>query len=420
MRWPDLAEPAVDAVDDEPWDMPLARSMRPLSARSMYRLGISSVLLLALSGTAGLILIAISPSAATNPGLFVAFNVAALLFAVLLGGLLALFPIRRVRRSFPVLAVVSLLATPILVTSGFVGGGPPLGFVAVAYVQGPLIAFYVLRTPWAVGYSIAMLTAVALALGADSGWVAPVGAWLFIAANVIGTGFLIGQIAASLDERVNEQVREIQQLGTLRRFLSSQVADVVLAGDSSALTRPHRARVAMFFCDLRGFTAFTNHAEPEEVIEVLDEYYRAVGNLLDRYEATVGDYAGDGIMAYFGDPVPREDAALAAARMAIELGSRMTDVVADWKRRGYDLDYGVGLSFGYVTLGVVGYDGRHDYKPVGGVVNLAARLCAKAGPGEVLLDHAMHAAISEILTSTPVEELDLKGFDAGVRAYVLS
>jgi class 3 adenylate cyclase len=303
-----------------------------------------------------------------------------------------------------------------------------------------MFAFYILRRRWAVSSALCVLGSVGLVVLLQDGWVAALGTWLFLTANIVGTGVLMGQIASRADElatsehearvelanlnhtledRVESQVTEIERLGGLRRFLSQQVADVVLSEDSEALGKPHRRRIAVFFCDLRGFTAFTNNAEPEEVIGVLDEYYGAVGGLLQRYDATVGDYAGDGIMAYFGDPVPREDSASVAVEMTGEVGGVMAAIVAEWRRRGYNLDYGVGLAYGYATLGVVGFDGRYDYKPVGGVVNLAARLCAKAGAGQVLLDHPTYAATSEAFASQHFGDLDLKGYGAPTRAYAL-
>lgn len=419
MRFWNLDEAEVEAVDAQPWDAPLASAMRPLGVRSITRLAIASVLLLTLSGTAGLFLAFTSPSAARTPDLFVAFNVAALLIAVIQTVILVATPLRLIRRVFPASALASFVATPILVSVGFAAGGPPLGIVAVAYIQGTLIAFYLLRTPWAVTYSASVLAAMGLVLSGEGQWAAPLGMWAFIAANVIGTSVLIGQIAAMLGERVTAQVGEIERLGRLRRFLSPQVADAVLSGHASEVMQPHRRRIAILFCDLRGFTAFTNNAEPEEVIDVLDEYYQAVGGLLNAYDATIGDYAGDGIVAYLGDPVPREDAALAAVKMTSEIVVTMDRVTAEWRHRGYDLGYGIGIAYGFATLGVVGFDGRYDYTPIGAVVNLAARLCAKAEPSEVLLDHATHVESSLAHPSDRVADVELKGYETPQRVYVL-
>jgi len=440
MRFWDLTGPEVEAVDASPWDGPLASTMRPFSTRSMVRLTLAGAILFVLSGLGGLVLCLHARSRARHGDLLVAVNITAVaLGAVMVAYLLVVSP-RALRRTAPSMGAAVIAVTPVVVTALVVAGGPLLGVLTLAYVEGPLFAVYMLRPRWAVVQGVGVLTLFAVVLGRQDGWASPVGTWLFVAANVVGTGVLIGQIARrgdqlaaserearveladlnrTLEERVAAQVTEIERLGRLRRFLSPQVADAVVSGGSEALAAPHRRRIAVFFCDLRGFTAFTNAAEPEEVIGVLDEYYGAVGSLLQRYAATVGDYAGDGIMAYFGDPVPRDDSAEAAVAMAGELAAVMANVVAEWKRRGYDLDYGVGIAHGYATLGVIGFDARHDYKPVGGVVNLAARLCARAAPGQVLLDHATYADTADRFATHPVDDLDLKGYGGPVRAYAL-
>lgn len=433
-------EPAVEAIDAEPWTMPLAATMRPFGIQALSRLILAGAFLFFVSGTAGLAYALSGDTPARHPDLFVTFNLTAIALGVGMVLLVAVGTVQQLRRWGPVLTHLLLIVSAAVVTVGVWSAGPGLALVAVAYIEAPLFAFYVLRARWAVAHAAFVLACWGGVVGLQDGWASPFQAWLFAAANIIGTGVVVGQIAArnkelaaaehearlglaelnrTLESRVETQVAEIERLGGLRRFLSSQVADVVLAGDSTELTKPHRARIAVFFCDLRGFTAFTHAAEPEEVVGVLDEYYDAVGGLLRRYEATVGDYAGDGIMAYFGDPVPRPDAAATATRMAVELSGTMSAVTADWRRRGYALDYGVGLALGYATLGVIGFDGRYDYKPVGSVVNLAARLCAQAQAGQVLLDHATFAEVSEEHPSDPVEGIELKGYGAGVRAYSL-
>ena len=419
MRFWDLAESEVEAVDAQPWDGPLAGMVRPISVSSMLRVGVVSMLLLSLSGCAGLVLAFLSPSAARDAELFVAFNVAALALAASQGAVILALPLRSVRRLFPLVAVAGFVATPILVTVGFASAGPPLGIVAVSYIQGPLLAFYLLRTRWAIVYCLVMLAGVGFVLHSVGEWAAPLGMWIYIAANVVATAVLIGQITAMLSDRVTAQVAEIGRLNGLRRFLSPQVADAVLSGHAENVTQPHRRRIAVLFCDLRGFTAFTNGAEPEEVIAILGEYYQAVGGVLHRHGATIGDYAGDGIMAYLGDPVPRDDAALATVAMTREIVTAMSDLTADWKRRGYELDYGIGLAVGYATLGVVGFDGRYDYTPIGGVVNLAARLCAKARPSQVLLDHAAHVETAAAYPSQRLADLELKGYGKPQRVYAL-
>lgn len=440
MRFWDLTGPEVEAADASPWDGPLASTMRAFGTRSMVRLTLAGGILFVLSGLGGIVLSLHARSWARHGDLLIMVNITAVLLGAGMVAYLLLMSPRSLRRNGPAVGAAVIAATPVLVTFLVTAGGPLLGVLTLAYVEGPLFAVYMLRPRWAVAQGAGVLTLFAVLLGLQDGWASPVGTWLFVAANVVGTGVLIGQIARrgdqlaasehearvelaelnrTLEERVEAQVTEIERLGQLRRFLSPQVADAVVARGSEELGQPHRRRIAVFFCDLRGFTAFTNSAEPEEVIDVLDEYYGAVGGLLQRYAATVGDYAGDGIMAYFGDPVPREDSAAAAVGMTAELGGVMAGVVAEWERRGHPLDYGVGIGYGYATLGVVGFDARHDYKPVGGVVNLAARLCAAAGPGQVLLDHATYAETSNRFPSRRVDDLELKGYSGPVRAYAL-
>ncbi len=439
-RWWDRMSPQFEVLDAEPWSMPFGKAMRPFGLEAMIRLNWAGALLPTASGAAGLLYALAVDTTARHSTVFVVFNICAIAMGLSMAVYVFVSPAERIRRTAPAFTLLVLYFSVLMVTVGVWSAGPDLAVVVLAYIEAPLFAFYMLRQRWAMAHATFVLICFGLVLGTQDGWASPVQAWLFAAANIIGTGVVMGQIAArnnqlatsergarmeladlnhALEDRVESQVAEIERLGGLRRFLSSQVADVVLAEDSAELSKPHRARIAVFFCDLRGFTAFTNSAEPEEVVEVLGNYYSAVGGLLQRYEATVGDYAGDGVMAYFGDPVPREDAAMAAVAMSAELRDTMAGVVTDWQRRGYDLDYGVGLAYGYATLGIVGFDGRYDYKPVGGLVNLAARLCAHAGPRQVLLDHATHAETSDTHVSTPLGDLSLKGYGTPIRAYTL-
>ena len=441
MRIWDLSGPEVAAADASAWDGPLAGAMRPFTTKALVRLLVTGAVLSALSGIGGLVLVLTARSRAEHVGLAIDVNTFNMMLgAAIVGMLLAISP-RVLRFMAPSIAFGLIVFAPVLATLALTAGGPAFGVAAANYVQAPLFAFYLLRRPWAVACAISVLTCTALLVVLQDGWVAPFGIWVTVFASVIATAALVGQIAEradlaaaseraarleldelnhTLEDRVAAQVTEIERLSGLRRFLSPQVADVVLSADFEELSRPHRRRIAVFFCDLRGFTAFTNHTEPEEVVIALDEYYRAVGGLLQQYGATVGDYAGDGIMAYFGDPVPREDSAAVAVEMTRDVGHVMAGVVEEWNRRGHDLHYGVGLAFGFATLGVVGFDGRYDYKPVGGVVNLAARLCAKAQSGQVLLDHPTYVATSGLFASERLADLELKGYDGPLRAYVLT
>ena len=226
----------------------------------------------------------------------------------------------------------------------------------------------------------------------------------------------LADLNQTLEARVAAQVAEIEALNRLRRFLSPQVAEAVLTAGDEAILQPHRRQIAVFFCDLRGFTTFTGGAEPEEVVEALDEYYEVVGSVLRRHDATVGAFAGDGIMAYLNDPVPCDDPAGTAVQMAIELREPMAAFIDTWKRRGYDLGYGVGIAYGYATLGTIGYEGRNDYTALGSVVNLAARLCGEAASGQVLVDGRTSDALGQRF-ETLHREVTLKGFALPVAAF---
>jgi class 3 adenylate cyclase len=441
MRIWDVTGPDVEAADAEPWDGPMASTMRPFATSAMVRLLISAVVLYLGAGVSICLIFLTARSTVPHPALLLTLAI----WLMSVGGaalpiLTAVSP-RTMRRLFPAVGFWAIFLSTPSATWALVAGGPDLAVVIAAYGQAPLFAFYMLHRGWAVLCTLLVLIEFALVVGLQGGWAAPLGQWAFVLASVVATAVLMGPIAersdrlaksehearveladvnATLESRVAEQVTEIERLGQLRRFLSPQVADAVMSGESEALARPHRQQIAVFFCDLRGFTAFTNGTEPEEVVGVLDEYYRAVGEVLQRYDATIGGYAGDGIMAYFGDPVVREDPAHDAVRMASELREPMNALVAAWTRRGYDLSYGIGVAYGYATLGVIGFDGRYDYTPLGAVVNLAARLCGQASAAQILLDHATHAATSDRLASEHHADLDLKGYGKATRSYALT
>jgi class 3 adenylate cyclase len=234
-------------------------------------------------------------------------------------------------------------------------------------------------------------------------------------AEVVRAQTELRELNRQLEERIDEQGAELGSLRQLRQFLSSQVAEAVLADGMEALA-PHRCRIAVVFCDLRGFTSFSSTAEPEEVMEVLDRYYVTVGRALQARRATVGTFAGDGIMAYFGDPVPHEDPAGTAVEMAVALREPMHDVVTGWRRRGFDLGCGMGIAFGYATIGPVGFDERTDYTALGPTVNLASRLCSMAQDAEILIDGRTFEAV-EGRVETEERITDVRGFRAPVTVH---
>jgi class 3 adenylate cyclase len=222
----------------------------------------------------------------------------------------------------------------------------------------------------------------------------------------------------TLEERVAQQLGEIERMGRLKRFLSPAVAEMILsAGGEDRVLESHRRAVTVVFCDLRGFTAFAESAEPEEVMGVLRDYHAALGALIHKYEGTVERFAGDGIMILFNDPLPCPDPNLRAAWMAVEMREQVGALAANWRKQGHDLGFGMGVAHGYATLGRVGFEGRFDYAAIGTVVNLAARLCADAKDGQILVDGKVQAAIETTVGTEPAGELALKGFHRPMRAF---
>ncbi len=220
----------------------------------------------------------------------------------------------------------------------------------------------------------------------------------------------------TLEERVAEQVRELERMGRLQRFLSPQLANAIMSAGDEALLNPHRREIAVLFTDLRGFTSFAATAEPEEVMAVLGQYHGAVGALVRDLEATVGDFAGDGVMVYFNDPLPCPDPAARAVRMGVALRDAMEGLKANWRKRGWTLGVGISVAMGYATLGVIGFEGRRDYHPVGTIVNIGARLCAEAADGQVLVNQRAIAEVEERVEIEPFREYSLKGFHQPVAA----
>jgi adenylate cyclase len=214
----------------------------------------------------------------------------------------------------------------------------------------------------------------------------------------------------TLEERVREQVDELARLGRLRRFLSPQVAELVVSQGADQLLDGHRREITVVFCDLRGFTAFSDSVEPEEALGVLRAYHAAMGELIFKYEGTLEHFAGDGIMTFFNDPIPAADSPLRAVRMAVAMRARFNELAAAWRKKGYDLGFGAGIALGYATLGRIGFEGRFDYGAVGRVVIMASRLSTAAKAGQILLSQRVHAAVEDSVEARPVGEVALKGF----------
>jgi class 3 adenylate cyclase len=222
---------------------------------------------------------------------------------------------------------------------------------------------------------------------------------------------------SELEQRVSAQVTELEGLGRLRRFLAPQLADLVLNSGDQSFLDSHRREIVVVFCDLRRFTAFAETAEPEEVMGVLSQYHAALGDLIFRFEGTLERFAGDGLMVFFNDPLPCDDAPTRAVRMANAMRTRVRDLAGGWARRGYELSFAAGIAQGYATLGRIGFEGRFDYAAIGSVTNLAARLCAEAAPWQILVTQRVSAEIEDVAVSEPVGELSLRGFSRPVPAF---
>ena len=221
----------------------------------------------------------------------------------------------------------------------------------------------------------------------------------------------------ALEARVAAQVSELQRLSALKRFFAPQVAELIMSSGEERLLDSHRREVVVVFCDLRGFTAFAEAAEPEEVMEVLRQYHEALGELIFRYEGTLERFVGDGMVVLFNDPLPCPDPAARAVRMALEMRERVGDLSRTWRKRGHQLGFGVGIAQGFATLGRIGFEGRFDYTVIGPVPNLASRLCDEAADGEVLLSQRAFAVIEDLVEAEPLGDLTLKGFIRPVTAY---
>ncbi|HUB96855.1 MAG TPA: response regulator [Stellaceae bacterium] len=234
--------------------------------------------------------------------------------------------------------------------------------------------------------------------------------------QVAGQAAELAQWNETLEQRVADQLKEIERAGRLKRFLAPQVADLIASGDEKVL-EGHRRDVTVVFCDLRGFTAFSETAEPEEVITTLRDYHASLGALVHEHEGTLERFTGDGVMVFFNDPFPCPDPALRAVRMATAMRDRCAELSETWKKFGYELGFGVGIAHGYATLGRIGFEGRSDYAAVGSVVNLAARLCAEAGNGQILVERKVMAAIEDKAECQALGPLTLKGFHRPVPAF---
>jgi class 3 adenylate cyclase len=221
----------------------------------------------------------------------------------------------------------------------------------------------------------------------------------------------------TLEQRVQEQLRQLERLERLKRFFSPQLAELIVSGDAEDPLKTHRRELTVVYLDLRGFTAFAETAEPEEVMEILHQYHAAMGKLILEYEGTLEHFAGDGMMIFFNDPMPMPNPAEQAIRMTLAMRERVNELTVKWRKLGYDLDFGVGIAQGYATIGAIGFEGRWEYGAIGSVPNLAARLCGEAKPGEILVTQRLLAGVDELFEAEPAGELTLKGFHRPITAH---
>jgi class 3 adenylate cyclase len=213
----------------------------------------------------------------------------------------------------------------------------------------------------------------------------------------------------TLEQRVADQLAELERVNRLKRFLSPQLAELVVSAGDDRLLESHRRDIAVVFCDLRGFTMLAETAEPEEVMDVLREYHAALGEIIHRFEGTLERFLGDGLMVLFNDPIPCPDPALRAVNMAIVMRDRVSELAQRWRKHGHDLGFGVGIAQGYATIGKIGFEGRFDYAAIGAVANLASRLCSEAKAGQVLISRRVFSAVEEHVDAEDMGEVLLKG-----------
>jgi class 3 adenylate cyclase len=220
-----------------------------------------------------------------------------------------------------------------------------------------------------------------------------------------------------LEQRVSDQVGEIERMSRLRRFLPPQVADLIVASGTENQLESHRREITALFCDLRGFTGFSESSDPEDVMALLAEYHAAIGKIINKYSGTLERYAGDGVMVIFNDPVPVDNPALQAVLMSLEMRTAIEALMEKWRLLGHDIGFGIGIAHGFATLGTIGFEGRRDYVAIGTVSSVASRLCDEAKPGQILISPRVLLAVDKAVTIEPVGEFALKGIRRPMMAY---
>jgi adenylate cyclase len=227
----------------------------------------------------------------------------------------------------------------------------------------------------------------------------------------------VAKLNQQLEQRVADQVGEIERMSRLRRFLPPQVADLIVASGSEKQLASHRREITALFCDLRGFTGFSESSDPEDVMALLRDYHAAIGEIIIKYSGTLERYAGDGVMVVFNDPVPVDNPALQAVLMALEMRDGIGALTEKWRRLGHDIGFGIGIAHGFATLGTIGFEGRFDYAAIGTVSNVASRLCDEAKPGQILISPRVLMAVEQVVKVEVAGEFRLKGIRRPLAAY---
>src|SRR6187397_71161 len=227
----------------------------------------------------------------------------------------------------------------------------------------------------------------------------------------------LNKLNQQLEQRVADQISEIERMGRLRRFLPPQVADLIVASGTEKQLESHRREITALFCDLRGFTGFSESSDPEDVMALLREYHAAIGEIINKYGGTLERYAGDGVMVVFNDPIPVDNPALQAVLMAIDMRAAIEVLIEKWRKLGHDIGFGIGIAHGFATLGTIGFEGRFDYAAIGTVSNVASRLCDEAKPGQILISPRVLMAVEDAISVEPVGEFKLKGISRPLATY---
>jgi adenylate cyclase len=227
----------------------------------------------------------------------------------------------------------------------------------------------------------------------------------------------LNKLNQQLEQRVADQVSEIERMSRLRRFLPPQVADLIVTSGTEKQLESHRREITALFCDLRGFTGFSESSDPEDVMALLREYHAVIGEIVNKYGGTLERYAGDGVMVVFNDPIPVDNPALQAVLMALEMRTAIGALTGKWRRLGHEIGFGIGVAHGFATLGTIGFEGRFDYAAIGTVSNVASRLCDEAKPGQILISPRVLMAVEDAVTVEPVGDFTLKGISRPVAAY---